>query len=132
MLVFSIVSEDTPSDWLASILAVFRKYNVPATVFVTGKFASSHPEWIGDLADNIDVGSQTYSYVSLTSITDYLLQLDEVKKGKNAVDFAGNLDSRLFMAPFGDTDDNIYSLLNRSDISADFSYADHYNKFYNG
>ncbi|MFH0748647.1 MAG: polysaccharide deacetylase family protein [Candidatus Bathyarchaeota archaeon] len=131
MLVFNIVSEDRSSDWLASILAVFTKYNVPATVFVTGRFASSHPEWIDALAENIDAGSLTYSYVSITSITDYLLQLEEVKKGKKGVAIAGNLGSRLFRAPFGDTDDNIYSLLNHSGIYADCSYADHYNKFYN-
>lgn len=132
MLVFSVANDESSADWLASLSTILNRHNIPATVFVTGKFASSHPECIDALASDIDVGSQTYSYAKLTSISDYVIQLEEIREGKNSVDTAGKLDSRLFRAPFGATDDNIYSLLNRSGILADFSYTNHYNKFYNG
>ncbi|MFH0897815.1 MAG: polysaccharide deacetylase family protein [Candidatus Bathyarchaeota archaeon] len=132
MLVFSVIDSETAQDWFNNLTTVLRVSGVPATIFITGDFANSHPGCLDGLADSIDVGSQTYSYMNLTDVSDYLVQLQEVKRGKEAVDAAGKLDSRLFKAPFGNTDNNIYSLLNRSGIIADFSYADHYNKFYNG
>jgi hypothetical protein len=78
----------------------------------------------------VDIGSQTYSNSDLTKITDYSLKLEEVMGGKKAVDAAGELDSRIFRAPFGSTDQDIYSLLSRSGILADFSYMQHYNVYY--
>jgi len=132
LLVFSVADEGDASEWLLDLSFTLNKHQVPATVFVSGKLASSHPECIVAFADNVDIGSRTYSYVELPAIPDYLIQLEEVENGKNAVDTAGNLNSKLFMAPFRETDDEIYSLLSRSGIIADFSYTDHYNKFHNG
>ena len=82
--------------------------------------------------ENIDIGSQTYTYANLTSIPDYTKQLSEVKSGKSAIDYVGKVDSKLFRAPYGSTDGNIYSLLSRSGILADFSYSNQYNKYENG
>jgi len=107
------------------------KYNVKATVFVTGKVAEECPECVKAFTKDVDIGSQTYSYVNLTSISDYTIQLEEVRKGKAAVDEAGNLYSRLFKAPYCAVDHNIYSLLSRSDITADFSYENQYNIYRN-
>ena len=49
-----------------------------------------------------------------------------------AVDAAANVDSKLFAAPFGIVNNDIFSQLKRSGITADFSYSDHYNKLWNG
>jgi peptidoglycan/xylan/chitin deacetylase (PgdA/CDA1 family) len=92
--------------------------------------AENHSQCVASFGENIDIGSSTYSYKNLATITDYSEQLREVQEGKNAVGLAGNLDSKSFRAPFGGTDDNIYSLLNRSGILADFSYSDRYHKYY--
>ena len=73
-----------------------------------------------------------YGSRSLHSISDFTVQLDEVKKGKEAVDDAGNLFSRVFRAPYGATDENIYYLLSQSGIIADFSYEQQYNLFQDG
>lgn len=133
MLSFSII-DDENIEWCDALSSVLQKHNVKATVFITGKVAEQHPECVASLADNtkIDIGSQTYNYVELHSITDYSVQLAEVRNGKEAVDEAGKIYSRLFKAPYGSTDENIYSLLSRSDIIADFSYDDQYNKYYDG
>jgi peptidoglycan/xylan/chitin deacetylase (PgdA/CDA1 family) len=82
--------------------------------------------------DNLDIGSQTFNFRNLTSISDYQEALREVEQGKRAVDLAGGVDSRLFKAPYGSTDDNIFSYLSRSGILVDFSYDDHYNKYQDG
>lgn len=134
MLSFYVVNGSGVSAWCNDLSSILERQQVRATVFVTGMIADQHPDCITALAsvDGIDIGSQTYSYVNLTSVDDYLEAQDEVKNGKLAVDRAGNIDSRLFRAPFGSTDQNIYSLLSNSHIVADFSYESQYNKFENG
>lgn len=132
MLSFSIVDSSNASAWCSELSSILKANTVKATVFFTGKMAEQHPEAVRVFAANVDIGSQTYSYVNLTSISDYTLQLEEVSKGKQAVDSAGQLQSKLFKAPYGSTDQNIYSLLSRSGISADFSYEYQYNLFLNG
>ena len=127
-----VVGQDSTSSWCNPLSSFLSKENVRATVFFTGKFALTYPEYVAGFGSGVDVGSQTFSYANLTAISDYLIQLKEVKDGKTAVDRAGNLDSKLFMAPYGATDENIYSLLSSSNILADFSYSDHYNEYYNG
>ena len=131
LLSFSVY-EDVNQSWCDDLASTIKKHNIQATIFFSGKIAEKFPECVKTFPTNVDVGSQTYHYVSLSSISDYTLQLKEIQRGKQAVDNAGNLNSRLFKAPYGTTDDNIYSLLTRSNIIADFSYDDQYNKYYNG
>lgn len=119
--------------WCNELASILSKHEVKATVFITGTVAEQHPECVTSFASQgIDVGSQTYRYVNLTAVNDYQYALSEVKMGKLAVDRAGMLDSRVFKAPFGATDQNIYSLLSNSNITADFSYTSQYNKFESG
>jgi len=132
LLAFSVVDESNVPDWCSDLSSVLKKHGVSATVFVTGKVADQHPECVTTFSNNIDIGSQTYSYVDLPSIPNYTVQLEEVKKGKESVDKAGKLDSKVFRAPYRSTDQNIYSLLSRSGILADFSYERQYNKYYDG
>jgi len=132
MLSFSVLDTVNVSGWCSELSSILKTHSAKAAVFITGKVAQQHPECVTVFGDNVDIGSQTYNYVNLTSISDYTLQLEEVRKGKQAVDNAGKLYSRLFKAPYGFTDDNIYSLLSRSDIVADFSYDRQYNIFCNG
>jgi hypothetical protein len=133
MATFSITGP-ADSEWCANLVRVIEEHDIKATIFVTGVFAQSDSHCISQLAINpdIDIGSQTYSYADITSVSDYLVALEEVREGKAAVDRAGNLDSRLFKAPYGQTDENIYSYLSGSGILADFSYDDHYNVYHEG
>ena len=102
-----------------------------ATVFVTGVIADRYPSCITAFPHYVDIGSQGYTYTSLNSISDYTLKLEDIRNGKQAIDDAGSIDSKLFKAPYGDVDENIYSLLRRSQIVAEFSYPDHYNLYQN-
>ena len=141
MLVFDINEDDEGPDlpaWCTDLSTSLDNRNVRATVFMAGQVADKYPQCVAAFSAGkhddtvIDVGSKTYSYVALTSIPDYTQALDEVKKGKDAIDRAGEIDSRLFRAPYGSTDQNIYSILSRSGIVADFSYGDHYNSYLDG
>ena len=132
MLSFSIAESDNVDAWCQNLSAILENHSMEATVFFVGKVAEKNPGCVTIFGKEIDIGSQTYSNLDLTSISDYSTLLEEVRKGKNIVDTAGNLDSKSFRAPLGATDQNIYSLLSRNGILADFSYENQYNLFQNG
>lgn len=132
MLSFSVSESPDVLQWCEELSSLLNTYNIGATVFVVGKVAEQHPQAVLCFGDKVDVGSQTYSNVDLTEIADYSVKLREVKEGKVAVDSAGELYTRVFRAPFGATDQDIYSLLSRSGIVADFSYENQYNIYQDG
>lgn len=130
MLSFSIADGANLPQWCSDLSSVLEKHQARAAVFVSGSVADAHPDCVSAFSGSpfIDIGSQTYSYANLTAI-DYGAALDEVWDGKVAVDEAGGIDSKMFRAPYGSTDENVYSLLYRSSILADFSYSGQYNKY---
>ena len=130
LLSFSISDSENLPEWCNELSNFLNTNKIKAVVFVTGKVAQEFPHCVSSFRNGIDIGSQTYNYVELPQISDYLEQLDEIKNGKSAVDKAGNLNSKLFKAPNGATDENIYSLLIHAKIFADFSYENQYNKIY--
>lgn len=132
MLSFSISQGDEAIEWCKGLATLLNENDIGATVFITGKVAEQYPGFISYFSQKVDIGSQTYSNLDLTTIADYSIKLKEVEEGKKAVDKAGNLYSRVFRAPFGAADQDIYSLLSRSGIMADFSYGDQYNIYQNG
>ena len=129
MLSFSVIDANECVDWCKNLSAILKAYDVSATVFIAGEIAEQHPECVSCFSSKVDIGSQTSKNLNLTSLSNYDAQLEEIRKGKLAVDTAGNLYSRVFKAPNGDTDQNIYSLLSRNDILADFSYDAQYNVY---
>jgi len=132
MLSFNINEQTNLPNWCEDLSTFLLSKNIKATIFISGELAEKYPMCITGFPKNFDIGSQTFSYVQLTEISDYTKQLEEVNKGKLAVDKTGNLESKLFKAPFGITDDNIHSLLSRNGILADFSYQKQYNKYSDG
>ena len=132
MLSFSVSESDDVVEWCKDLSSILNGYNIDATVFIVGEVAEQYPQIVSYFGDKVDIGSQTYNNIDLTSIPDYSLKLQEVQEGKTAVDNAGNLYSGVFRAPLGATDQDIYSLLSRSGIMADFSYDSQYNLYQNG
>jgi peptidoglycan/xylan/chitin deacetylase (PgdA/CDA1 family) len=132
MLTFSVLESDGAVEWCKNLSLTLNTYNLPATVFIVGKIAEQYPQTVLSFGSSVDIGSETYNNTNLTTISDYTLKLKEVQEGKAAVDNAGHLDSKAFRAPYGATDQDIYSLLSRSGILADFSYKSQYNVYQNG
>jgi len=130
MLCFSVMEPNGSAEWCRSLSLILNKYDLAATVFIAGKVAEQYPQTVTCFNERIDIGSQTFSGVNLTSILDYSLRLQEIQKGKSAVENAGHICSKVFRAPYGDTDEDIYSLLYRSNITADFSYENQYNVYH--
>jgi peptidoglycan/xylan/chitin deacetylase (PgdA/CDA1 family) len=132
LLSFSVSDNENVPIWCNELSSILNENKIKAAVFISGEIAQKFPQCVTSFSDDVDVGSQAFHYSSITTISDYPQQLDEIQKGKDAIDEIGNMDSKLFKAPYGETDDSIYSLLTRSDILADFSYDEQYNKFHDG
>lgn len=127
VLSFSMVDGWNAPQWCNDLATVLARHEVNATVFITGQVAEQNPQCVTVfVAQGTDVGSQTYRYVNLNVISDYEYALEEVRLGKEAVDAAGNIDSRVFRAPFGQPPAGHYSLLSSSNITADFSSTTKY------
>jgi peptidoglycan/xylan/chitin deacetylase (PgdA/CDA1 family) len=132
MLAFSVAEKEGVAEWCKQLASLLDDYDMGAVVFFPGQLAEKSPECIWDFNNKVDIGSQTYSNVNLTTISDYSLKLNEVEEGKRAVDEADEFVSKSFIAPFKATDQDIFSLLERSGILADFSYDSQYNVYENG
>lgn len=132
MLAISVYDQPNLDIWCKNLSEFLESENGHGAIFISGEVAQKNPLCVTSFSKNFDIGSQTFSYISLPQISDYGNQLEEVKKGKEVVDQVGNINSRLFKAPYGDTDENIYSLLSSNGVLADFSYQNQYNKFFNG
>ncbi len=132
MLGFSVLPAENVDSWCKDLSQVLDSRHIEASIFFTGQAAEQYPQSVSYFSEKFDIGSQTYSNANLTSISDYSLKLQEVQQGKQAVDKVGNVYTGIFRAPFGATDPDIYSLLSRADIRADFSYDRQYNVFLHG
>jgi peptidoglycan/xylan/chitin deacetylase (PgdA/CDA1 family) len=129
MLAFSVTEPNGVMGWCDNLSQVLFDHGIGATLFMVGKVAEEYPDAVWYFSNEVDVGSQTFDNVALTGIADYTVRLEEVNRGKQAVDDVGTVNSKLFRAPFGATDGDIFSLLGRSGILADFSYNGYYNVF---
>lgn len=130
VLSFSMVNGWNAPDWCTGLASVLARHQVNATVFVTGEVAEQNPECVTTfVSQGTDVGSQTYRYVNLNAVSDYEYALEEIRLGKEAVDNAGNIDSRVFRAPFGQPNVDLYPLLSSANVTADFSYTTKYSVY---
>jgi peptidoglycan/xylan/chitin deacetylase (PgdA/CDA1 family) len=131
LLSLSITSDQNMPDWCRDIADFVNNNHLKAVVFFSGEVAEQYPECVRDFSADVDIGSSTYSYEKLSAERDYLNQLEDIRKGKAVIDSIAGINSKVFKAPHGYTDDNIYSLLSRNGITADFSREGSFNRFDN-
>ena len=129
LLSFSVTDDENMPQWCKGISELLNENQLKAAVFFSGKAAERYPDCVRSFNDYVEIGSSTYSYTKLSAERDYLDQLNDVSKGKAVVDSLSGTNSQLFKAPYGYSDDNIYSLLSRNNITLDFSANGSYNKF---
>jgi hypothetical protein len=131
--IFLYVPNNTnATSWCSEIGSYLKATNTKATVFLAGDVVDNNTKLVKEFSEKVDIGSMTQSYKPLLNTTDYTAQLATIRNGKMSVDAAGNFDSKLFAAPYGAVNSDIFSQLRRTGIVADFSYDDHYNKIHNG
>lgn len=89
---------------MTSILSTLAQQDVPATFFMTGRWAETYPAEARQVAASYPVGNHTYSHPYLTQLTDDQVS-DQVAKGEAAiVTVTGHDPQPLFRFPFGDSD----------------------------
>jgi len=132
LLTFNIVNSSNMPNWCYEISKFLQGNKVHSAVFIAGDVADKYPTCVTRFGSDVDIGSTSYTYNNITSIPDYIAQLNAIKQGKKSIDVLAMVNSTSFRAPYGDVDENIYSQLVRSQIVADFSYRDHYNVYTNG
>jgi peptidoglycan/xylan/chitin deacetylase (PgdA/CDA1 family) len=99
-------------EGVASIVATLEEKNVPATFFLTGKWAEKFPDEAMAIASKYPVGSHTYSHPHLPTLSDSGI-VSEVKGGAQAIRVATGVDTRpLFRFPYGDRNANVIGIVN--------------------
>src|SRR5512145_2273687 len=88
---FNIVNNENVPKWCNELSSVLHKHHIKAAVFITGELAIAQPSCVSLFSTNtnVDLGSSTYNYSDLTSISDYSKALQQVKGGKLMVDNIG-------------------------------------------
>jgi peptidoglycan-N-acetylglucosamine deacetylase len=94
--------DDGPSPRATpSILETLAGAGVPATFFMVGRYAESHPELARDVAAGGHlVGSHTYSHRKLTLLGPATVRR-EIREGHRAVASAAGVEPGVFRAPHG-------------------------------
>jgi cellulose synthase/poly-beta-1,6-N-acetylglucosamine synthase-like glycosyltransferase/peptidoglycan/xylan/chitin deacetylase (PgdA/CDA1 family) len=96
----ALTFDDGPDPtWTPKVLAVLRRYRVPATFFVVGAHVASYPGLIQqELRDGDEVGSHTYSHANLA--TAGWREGLELTLTQNALAGAAGIHARLLRPPF--------------------------------
>lgn len=105
----AVLSFDDGPDpvWTPRILAVLKRYRVPATFFAVGAHAAAYPGLIRDeLRDGDQVGSHTYIHADLTALPWWRENL-ELTLTQNALAGAAGVRTSLLRMPFSSRTDTM-------------------------
>jgi cellulose synthase/poly-beta-1,6-N-acetylglucosamine synthase-like glycosyltransferase/peptidoglycan/xylan/chitin deacetylase (PgdA/CDA1 family) len=105
----AILSFDDGPDpaWTPKILAVLKRYHVPATFFVVGAHAATYPGLVQqELRDDDQIGSHTYTHADLTALPTWRENL-ELTLTQNALAGAAGIRTGLLRMPFSSRTDTI-------------------------
>ncbi len=95
----------------SSILATLRREGVPATFFVTGRFAAANPALVKDLAGVGPVGNHSWDHPPFPTLSDGQVasQIDRTRAAIIAV--TGHDPTPFFRFPFGESDAHTRTLV---------------------
>ncbi len=97
---------------VASILSTLAAQGVPATFFLTGRWAELYPDEARDIASRHPVGNHSYDHPYLTQLSDDAVRT-EISKAGTLIEEATGHDCRpLFRFPFGDSDARTIGIAN--------------------
>ena len=101
----ALTFDDGPDPaWTPKIVAVLRRYRVPATFFLVGAHAASYPGLVQEeLRDGDEVGSHTYTHTNLA--TAGWREGFELALTQNALAGAAGIRTRLLRMPYSSEPD---------------------------
>jgi peptidoglycan/xylan/chitin deacetylase (PgdA/CDA1 family) len=102
----ALTFDDGPDPtWTPAVLAVLRRFHVPATFFLVGAHAASYPDLVrAELADGDEVGSHTYSHANLAAAAGWREGF-ELALTQNALAGAAGVRTRLLRMPYSSEPD---------------------------
>jgi cellulose synthase/poly-beta-1,6-N-acetylglucosamine synthase-like glycosyltransferase/peptidoglycan/xylan/chitin deacetylase (PgdA/CDA1 family) len=102
----ALTFDDGPDPaWTPRILAILRRYHVPATFFVVGAHAASYPGLVRrELNGGDEVGTHTYTHLALAGGWQQQLQLTLTQ---NALAGAAGVHTSLLRPPFSSEPDAV-------------------------
>jgi peptidoglycan/xylan/chitin deacetylase (PgdA/CDA1 family) len=104
----ALTFDDGPHpEYTPKLLAILKKYNVPATFFLVGEMAEKYPSLVRDeVADGHSIGNHTYHHVSLTKIPDDSVPVEIKACGEVLRAIVGRAP-RWFRPPGGEYDQQV-------------------------
>jgi len=102
----ALTFDDGPDPrWTPAVLAVLRRYHVPATFFLVGAHAAAYPGLVrAELADGNEVGSHTYTHTNLATAVGWRESF-ELALTQNALAGAAGVHTRLLRMPYSSEPD---------------------------
>lgn len=96
---------------LADLLESLQSQEVTCTFFITGSWASKHPQAVsGIAARGHEIGNHTWSHVDLTRLDDTAIQSEIVRTDLLLTALAGRTPRPFFRAPYGARDAHVLSI----------------------
>jgi peptidoglycan/xylan/chitin deacetylase (PgdA/CDA1 family) len=92
------------NEGAAKVAATLRAQGVPASFFVTGKFAAANPSLVADLATIGPVGNHSWDHPHFTTLTDSAVQAEVAKARAQISAVTGKDPVPFFRFPFGESD----------------------------
>lgn len=98
----ALTFDDGPNiTYTPAILNTLKKYNVPATFFVTGQNVKRHPQIAKRIVDEgHEIGNHTYTHPKLTHISNTAVK-NELQKTNAAIKKATGASPTVFRPPYG-------------------------------
>jgi peptidoglycan-N-acetylglucosamine deacetylase len=95
------------------LVSALVRHKVPATFFLTGRWARENPKLARVIGSRFDVGNHTYSHAYLTRLGNSAVG-SEIRRGAHAIRRFARVDPRpLFRFPYGDSDSRTIGIANR-------------------
>lgn len=104
---------DWGEDYVPQLLEILREAEVKATFFITGKWASKHPELVKAIdKDGHDVGNHGHGHKHLKNLSDAQLRQDITEAEKILQGITGR-KPKLFAPAYGEVDERITGISNQ-------------------
>ncbi|NDY72576.1 polysaccharide deacetylase family protein [Desulfobacter hydrogenophilus] len=115
----SLSFDDGPDSMTTPfVLEILKSYQMPATFFVTGKNARSHPDLIARILEQgHTIGNHTYSHDSLIMLKSYQRLKDEINKTQRVL-AAHGIRPLVFRPPAGITNPKLRPVLAELGLNA--------------
>ncbi|GAA4066708.1 bifunctional polysaccharide deacetylase/glycosyltransferase family 2 protein [Streptomyces shaanxiensis] len=104
----ALTFDDGPNPtWTPQVLAILKKYDIPATFFVVGSMVSRYPGIVADMVEQgNEVGIHTFTHVDLSYQSDARVNR-EMQQTQLALAGAAGITTTLFRAPYSSETDAI-------------------------